>query len=783
MKNKQTIRARLLVGGIAAALVLPVQAYAQDQDVAPSASSHSSVGIGDIVVTARRRAESQQSVPIAITAISEQSLSNLQVNDAGDLTALEPSLSVSASSGYANRPVYSIRGIRPAEAIYGQDPTVAIYMADVVQSPSQGSNLGFYDLENVQILKGPQGTLFGRNTVGGAILLTPRKPGRDFGGYFQVNAGNFGRVELEAAIDIPLAERFQVRVAGHTVDTKGYQTNVAPGPLYGTKLGGETTRSFRVTAVGQLTDTIENTTIVAYDERNTNGRGTVLQAVNLGNSRIARVPGIVQALQRAQDRDINDIESDVRSFDNVSAWSVTNTTAAQLNDELTLKSILSYREVKAAVTGDLDATAFDITNLNGQYSNLQHHSAELQLQGDSFEGRLKWVAGAYYYHEEGMEFSPGTFFGERDSAGTTIGLPGLIEQGAAVKNDSYSLFAQASYELTDGLTLTAGGRMNWDKRRMTLLTKVSGICGLMITDPANPNGTIRPPADQCAVPLSKNFTQPTGTASLDYKIAPGVLVYATSRLGYRSGGFNLRADIPAEYVPFKPEKVVDAEIGTKADWRMGDVRMRTNVAVYNQWYDNIQRTVAVENFGGAPGSSVINAAKAKVFGIELQQTIQPADGLSLSVGYSYIKPKYDDWQDAGVDVSDTPFFFTPTHSGNATLNYERPLAGDGGTLHFTGNAAYAGKQWINALHTSAVIAQHPADVIPLLQQEAYWLVNLSAGWRNIQGSGVDVLGWIKNVTNEEYKTGGVQLYTGALGFISASYGEPRTYGLQVRYSF
>jgi iron complex outermembrane receptor protein len=758
------------------------QAVAGEPAPATTAMPEAAAGLDAIVVTARRRTENLQNVPIAITAIPQETLNNLRVAEAEDLEVLEPSLSVSPASGYPNKPVYSLRGIRPTEAIYGQDPTVAIYFADVVQSPAAGSNLGFYDLESVQVLKGPQGTLFGRNTVGGAILLTPTRPGDVFSGYVEAAVGSYGLLEIEAAADIPVSDTLRIRVAGQAIESEGYQTNVAPGPLFGSKLGGEKTRSARLTAVWEPTAEIENTTIFVYDDKETNGRGTVFQAANPDHPLISATPGLQDAVQRAANRDVDDIEGDIRAYDNVSAWSVINTTTADLSDDLTVKSILAYREVDTALSGDLDATALNLLNLPNQRSDLQHYSGELQLQGDSLGGRLDWVAGAYYYHEEGTEYSPGTFYPQ------VTGI-GLLQQGASVDNDSYSVFAQASYDLTEKLTLTAGARMNWDTRRLTLLSKTDGNCTLQVADPNDPDGLVRLPADQCSLPLEKSFSQPTGTLSVDYQVTPGILVYATSRLGYRSGGFNLRADRPDLYEPFDPETAIDAEIGAKADWSIGTVDLRTNVAVYNQWYDDIQRTVAALGNSGSPISAVQNAASAEVFGIEVQQTIQPTDGLTVLLSYTYIDPKYNEWTEIDpatqqvVDISDTPFFFTPTHSGNATLIYEHPLPSDRGTLHFTTNAAYTGKHWINALHTSRVIDQHPAEILPLLQQEAYWLVNASAGWRGIYGTNIDVMAFVRNLTNERYKTGGVQLYTGASGFITAAYGEPRTYGLQVRYSF
>jgi iron complex outermembrane recepter protein len=174
-----------------------------------------------------------------------------------------------------------------------------------------------------------------------------------------------------------------------------------------------------------------------------------------------------------------------------------------------------------------------------------------------------------------------------------------------------------------------------------------------------------------------------------------------------------------------------------------------------------------------------------VFGIELQQTVSPTDELTLQFNYTYIDPKYDRWIETftGADLSQTPFFFTPKHSGNASLNYERPLGGNLGNVHFTANAAYTDDVFINALHTSVIINQHPAEIRPLLKQESYWLFDVSAGWRDIYGTGLDVLAYVRNLTDKEYKTGGLQLYTGATGYINATYGQPRSYGMQLRYRF
>lgn len=729
----------------------------------------------EILVTARRREENVQTVPIAITVIGADTLDNLRVLDISNLTSLEPSFSVSAASGRPNAPVYGIRGIRPTEAIYGQDPTVAIYLSEVVQSPAQGSNLGFYDLENIQILKGPQGTLFGRNTVGGAILLTPRKPGRDFAVNGMIGTGSFGLFETELGIDIPLAETFRVRLAGRTIDGGDYQTYVNSGALDGKRLGGQTLRSFRGTIVGELTPDITNTILLTYDDRDSNGRGMTLVAVNPAHPRATQSPALfgplTSALQRARSRPIDQIESDLDMFDNVWAWSITNTLEARLNSDLLFKVIGNYREMASNVSTDLDGTNVPNVLTSRQRANLEHHSIEAQLQGTSLGGKLEWVLGGYYYNEQGTEDSPGRFFGS------------LINQSGTVDNSSYSVFAQGSYDLTPELTLTAGARMNWDTRAMIVRNNANGTFCLLLVD-NGAGGTTRLPIGDCQVPLEGSFSQPTANISLDYAVTPDVLVYVTSRLGYRSGGFNLRASQPIQYQPFQPETVLDFEGGVKADWFAGGVAMRTNVAVFYQLYDDIQRTVQVLAAGGNPASAVTNAAAARAFGIEVQQQVRPFDWLTLQLNYAYNNPAYQEWVDPAtqVDLSDTPFFFTPTHSGSAQATITAPLGG-GMEASFTGNAAYVGEQWINPLHTSVIIDQHPAAIQPLLRQDAYWQVDLSAGLRNIGGQPIDLNLYVRNLTDERFTVGGIQLYTGASGFIVAAYAPPRTYGAQLRFRF
>ncbi len=782
------VRGVLGAGGTVLVLITltqPTTAIAQPQPAAQSTGM-----LEEVMVTARRREESAQSVPISISALDGSQIENLHIDNMENLQTVVPELSVSAASGRPNTPVYGLRGIRPTEAIYGQDPTVAVYFADFVLSPAQGSNLGLFDLSSVQVLKGPQGTLFGRNTIGGAILLAPRRPGDEFGGNVMVGFGNYGRTEAQLALDIPAGDGFAMRAVGRMVESDGYQTNRAPGPLYGSKLGGEDTRNLRLSAVWDITENVENYTVLSWDDKNTNGRAAVLQAVRPDSSlrfyNGAALPSIFDALARAQSRDVTDVESDMRQYDRTDVWSIINTTTAGIGNGKTLKVIAGYRDFDTFSTINLDATQIPgiltagsnvpgILTAPEQHASLNHASLEVQLLGTAFDDRLNWVTGLYGYYEEGFEFSPGDVLLQLQPTNNPFAQRGDVE------NFSYSAFLQGTYNLTPKWALTAGARLNYDKREMTVSSKNGNNCA--VRDPVT-NTPL--PLDQCSYSMSDTFDQPTGTLSLDFKATDDVLLYVASRYGYRSGGFNLRAISGPEYEPFDPETVLDAELGIKADWSAGSWSMRTNVATYYQWYDDIQRTVAVTNAVGVPGSAVQNAAKATVFGVELEQTIAPTDNLLLQINYAYTDPQYDKWEQKRPDgtpddLSATPFHFTPEHAGSAQLAYTVPMS-SAGDLRFTAGASYKGGVWINSLGTILAIDATPVSVRPALRQEAYWLYDIGAGWSDVMGTGIDVSAYVKNLTDEEYTLGGIQLYT-TLGLSTKAFGEPRTYGLEVRYSF
>ncbi|GAB3104178.1 TonB-dependent receptor [Aestuariicella hydrocarbonica] len=757
----------------------PLAASVQAQtNASPRSDQPSLRQIEEVIVTARRREESAQSVPIAVTALDAGELEEFNISDIGDLQYFDASLNVSSSSGRPNAPVYSLRGVRPTEAIFGQDPTVAIYLADVVLSPAKGSNLGMYDLASVQVLKGPQGTLFGRNTTGGAILLTPKKPGEVISADIMVGFGSYGLMETEFGVDLPVTDTFAMRLAGRTTDEDGHQKNVAPGKYYGDKRGGGENYSTRLTAIWNVSETIQNDTILTWDKTDLNGRTPVLQTVNPSSSLALYnggapfgLPSMFDALSRAQNRDVHKIESDMRERSQADVWGIINTTTIDFNENLSLKSIAAYRDLDAYEVVDLDATAIPGVLTSMQTTELEHASYELQLLGSALDSKLDWVTGLYWYYEDGIEDSPGNVFEGINPANPFM-------QTATMHNNSYSLFSQGTYQFDNAWSVAAGIRWTYDDKELTTSSRTPLNCA-MFDDTGAPL-----PIDQCSVKMTESFSQPTGTVSIEYQPNDDTMFYASTRLGYRAGGFNARASRAVEYQPFDPETVVDLELGSKIDWSLDQWMMRTNAAFYHQWYDDIQRTVAVDNPVGTPGSAIENAAEATVLGFEIEQTVSPTENLTLKLQYVYTDAEYAKWEEpaSGKDLSDTPFYFTPEHAFTASVSYSYPLANDTGVLRFSANAAYQDDVWLNALQTIELIDQTPANLRSSLQQDAFWLVGLSLGWDNVLGSKLDLSAYVKNLTDEEYALGGVMLYP-TFGLSTKVYGEPRNYGMQLRYQF
>lgn len=823
-----------VVSGIPATASLMLSAISTAFVPAAIAQEKQARVIEEVIVTARRREESLQDIPVAVSVLSGDFIREQNITELNDLGTQVPSFRVSTGGTSTNEPVLSIRGQRPTDSAISLDAAIPIYFNDVVLTPSTGTNLVMYDLENVQVLKGPQGTLFGRNSTGGALLLTSTRPGLEPGGYVEGKIGDYNLFALEGAVDVPLSDALQARVAGRVQQRDGYQENKAGNGLDDT--WDEDSKAMRVTLNFEQ-DKVSNLFVLGYDENDMLARVPVPQAFNasvsLGksvNALFNYAGQIDAALAWQKSHDADQIKTDVKADDMVENTVLSNITEFDLGDSLTIKNIFGYRDMTWDRTNDADGTALPIfgaitsgigpddgsvvtRNSPLLSTEAEQFSNEVQLLGSAAEGKVDWITGLYWYQMEGSQR------GDVQVAGPNPDHPGIqqfpqqlqavaalgIYQSAPagdVVNEAMGLFGEATYRFDEQLSATFGLRQSWDDREVT----VRNFSGLGLSAPTyrcavtDRNGD---PVPSCQRTESESFDSPTWRVSLNYTPDDAQLVYGSISTGYRSGGFNIRGSDNATLEPFDEETVTTFEVGHKGDWYVGDVPLRTNFAAYYQDYQDIQKTQAVQTASGF-GTATVNAGEAEIMGLEFDVMVPVTERLTATVAYSYVDAGYKEWdssqtwtnaqtgqrESVEVDLKDSEFVYMPEQSLTASLRYELPVDASIGSMSLMASIYWQDEMFTD--ETSVVYDQQAAfegwaaddlaEAKRVSTVDSYSVLNLRYDWRNVMGSDVHFATFVNNATDEEYVVGGLNVID-ALGWAAFTYGAPRTMGASVRYEF
>ena len=768
--------------------------------ITPSAADESPaepVAGEEILVTARRRDEAAQTVPVAVTALGGKALERGSIRDVQDLTRSAPSVTFGVSSRGASVPFFSIRGISTFDVTGTLDPTIGIYMNDVIQQRPNGVLASFYDMKSVQILRGPQGTLFGRNTIGGAILVSTQTPTDRLEGYLQARAGNYDLRGVEGAVNIPVAEGLRARFAGFRTKRDGYVISGTTGQA----LSDQNDWGVRGSVAWEPFDGFVTTTVASYYRNNGNGIGTVTpglypvgaftagiiinansQVADAGNRAAIAAAGLYSA-QRPYRNLANEIQ-----FDRTRAFDVSNTSVLELTDRLKLKNIFGYRHVRSHQNFDTDASAARVQSLETT-NNFKQLTEEVQILGhfDKFD----FIAGLYYFRERGTDFN---------SAYTGVPLARIDNPasrsttGGLITNTSYSAFGSLTYKFTDRLTASAGARYTKDRRKVDLrsfttnlpLSTPTVVCNVgpttSIVPGGGPNGetlvTQAVTAPPCHLPNSAKFDDITYSFDVNYKAADGLFFYAAHRRGYNAGAFNARAIVSVQSNIAGSETLKDVEIGMKSDLRVGGMPVRFNVAAYYGWYDDIKRQLQLPAviLNGAPRTitSLSNTATAHISGIEIENMLRPLPGLEISSFFAYNRTNYTNF----IDLSFTPplnrkndlFGYAPKYTGSVTVRYTRNI------IQLDSEAAIQ----LNYFSTSRFNFQMSNQPIYTIVK-GYDLINVRLELNKIAGSGIDAALFVNNLTDRKYFTGGHA--TASVGVASYSVGAPRMYGLQLRYSF
>lgn len=704
------------------------------------ALAQSGSGLEEIVVTARRVEENIQSVPIAITALTPKVLEQKDIRTAYDLEKSVPGLSLCCfrnNSGFG-----WIRGV----------PGVVGYFAEIPTSLS--GNATYFDLANVQVLKGPQGTLFGLSTNGGAIVLTPAKPSEKVEGHAQVALGDYGRFQGEAVVNVPIvADKVLLRLGASVTKIDGYIYD----PTQKADLANENYKVFRGGLTIRPTETIENYLLVNYyqSDDNNNPLGVASLINPTGATRAIFGAATVDALFAQQLREgkyrIPGISSN-GTFSHVKQWNIADHLSWELSDNLTVRNILGYQASKIFQRNDLDALPLPIIDTGVGNSVAPgfapEWTEELQLQGKAFDNKLTVTAGSFNrWTQNSAAPNYNAIFG---------GLNGTVTKN---KGKTNALYAQGTYDLgavVEGLSFTAGFRYSWEKRQSNT-TNLTGA-GIAVAYSAD----------------SAKWKSPSYTLSLAYQATDDVLLYVTNSKGFSSGGFNGTAPQPLRV--FNPETLSNVEVGIKADWMLGTVPLRTNVSGYYGFYSDIQVPItSIVQTPTGPQLSVVtqNAATGHIEGIDAEATIIPVSGLEIGGNLALLRARYDKYISNGVDLSSTKFVFTPNYKYGINIRYTLPLDPKLGEISVSGDYVKQGEVVATARAQPQIWDMTPPNDN----------LNVNINWDNILGrDGLSGAIFIYNVTGNQSSPGQLGTYD-TLGILGLGVAPPRMWGGRLRYRF
>ena len=619
-------------------------AWAQPAPAAAEAQD----GIADIVVTAQRRRESVQDVPIAISAFSADQLRAQGVSNTLELGQFVPNLVAQNNTGLGSANAYYLRGLGNTETIPTFDPPVGTYVDDIYLSRQNANNLSLFDVERVEVLRGPQGTLFGRNTTGGAINVILREPGDEIGGYAEVGYGRFDKKLVRGSIDLPLATGLAIKVSGYFQDDDGYVKNVTTGE----RLNDDDGWGARLGVRGELSDKVRWTATYAHikadgenllnQECNPRGNGDCDGRFASTGLRKGKFIGPSPYLPLV----VFGRKANYGLGNRTSTDLVTSNLEFGIGEDLTLSLItgfvnqiqqyaLDFADGRAlpslgnptpAARGDIRG-GFTILN-DGQH---EQFSQEVKLTGSIADGFLDFVAGAYYLKEDnrtdfGDVFTISPVFqlltGDRTLTNTTKATAGYV---------------QADANITSQFKLTAGVRYTDETKTFSINdNRISCNDGTLEANCVS-NGNLRA-LNGVGIPRSQTVKIWTPRFAANYKFNDDVLVFASATRGFKSGGWNARGTAPNQLLPFGPEKIWSYEAGIKSD--LFNRRVRANLTFFYSDVSDLQTPSALVAPNGSIAFLTRNFADYRNKGIEAEFTFLPVDGLNLYANFGYQDDEY-----------------------------------------------------------------------------------------------------------------------------------------------
>lgn len=750
-----------------------------------NAAAEESLVLEEIVVTARRREESLQSVPVAVSVLTGAELleqGGLKIDAIGKTV---PNVHFEAAGGTSGvkSPVVFIRGMGQNDFIPVEDPAVGIYLDGVYMGRNIGSVFDLIDIERIEVLRGPQGTLFGRNTIGGAVNIISKTPRNEFSGGVQISGGDEGYFEARGTVNVPLGDRVAGRLSAFTRERDGYVSAVQHRNL---ELGSDDLWGLRASLRADLTDSFSLDFAADYSKaQETPGAISPIAGIGGFNGEVITLGPPVQpfanfwnaiysgdptscgtgAGQAANSAcygpvwntndpyKVNSVYRDnagnqIDPEQNVEVWGANLTATWQLG-EVELKSITSYREFDIGLFNDLDFSPYILFANNHDEYTQEQWSQELQLSGELLDGRMNYVLGYYYFDEEGHE----AIFNQISFAPPLSGPPDFFFQylDRYIDNKSEALFGQTNFNLTDALTLTLGLRYTESEKNFNLLTE----------------RRVGPITDQFGKLTTHEVTP---LASLSWDVADSVMLYATYSEGYRDGSYAARFTgmVPNPLPNYDPEFVTNYEIGAKTE--LFDGRMRLNATAFWMDYEDMQINASSDVV--ATSSTKANLGDATIRGLELELSALVSENFTVGINIGVLDDEIDSLKGVLVsntividDDSDLPN--TPDWTLSLMARYEIPFD-NGARLSLRADYAVKDDYYSRA------------ENMPELLVDDYQNLNVSGNYVTPDGAWEVGVG-VRNATDEFYYESATPFATFGLSFGQPV--RPRTVYASLKYNF
>ena len=763
-----TARAALL-GTVAAAAFLTTPAAAQTaaqttaeavpQPPAPEATAApdnagNDTATGEIVVTARRTEERLQRVPSSVSAFNERALDRIQAQDTTGLQGAVPNLNIVQGRGSSNATNIFIRGIGQPDALQTFDPAVGVYVDDVYLSRIRGNQLDLLDVDRIEVLRGPQGTLYGKNTIGGAIKFVTRRPGDVFHANGSIAVGSYDQIDLKGAISGPLTSGVSAGLAVLHGQHDGYVEDRLNNREYNDK---NTTAGRAALAINPSSKIRIDLTA---DYTRDNAKMNVGRPINNLTTFSGTTLVVTDPVGSGKYHWKGETTPGLPNTTKMKHYGFAGTAALDVTDSITLKSITAYRNLKTDDYIDIDATHYSVGDV---FVGVRQHQFSQEFQATYTGTRLNAVAGLYYLKERVRSHQEAY---ADDLFGPLFGNPTFLR---TVDDDltlhSYAAYANASYEIVPRVRLSAGIRFTKEKKDY-FRTTTTFLNGAVFTPPF-----VFEPHD------SWKDTSPM--ASIDWQVTPSTMLYARVAKGFKSGGFNGRANNPSgsESTIYDPETVWSYEAGFKTTIAN---QLRVNGSVFTSNYKDFQARIAdtdTSTFPPTPLLSVLNAGKLRINGAELEAAWTPMKSLLIDGQLGYLDAEYKEFDDTRfTNFGGSRAFQTPAFAPKWTLRLGAQYAfglGSAGAITVGGQTRYRSRQALAVDNTFV----NTNTKIEGLFQDGYWVEDARIVWENVSKKlAFGLYGY--NLTNKAYKTD-AQEFSSVGGIRTVYYGAPRTITLRL----